>query len=95
MKDQIRAEFEQEFPLPNGVTFDGDHYVADPAVMGSFQNATIWSHMYRGWKRRQETMVVQVPSITYKQNPDSESDAELRMRIRFIEALSNSGIRPC
>lgn len=51
MKDQIRAEFEQEFPLPNGVTFDGDHYVADPAVMGSFSNATIWSHMYRGWSR--------------------------------------------
>ena len=54
MKDQIRAEFEQQFPLPNGVTFDGDHYVADPNVLGSFQNATIWSHMYRGWRSCKE-----------------------------------------
>lgn len=65
MKDQIRAEFEQEFPLPNGVTFDGDHYVADPAVMGSLSNATIWSHMYRGWKRRQETLAVELPFSSY------------------------------
>ena len=52
MKDQIREEFEQAFPLPNGVTYDGDHYVADPDVLGSFQNATIWSHMYRGYRAR-------------------------------------------
>ena len=52
MKDTIREEFEQAFPLPNGVTFDGDHYVADSAVMGAFGNATIWSHMFRGWKAK-------------------------------------------
>lgn len=70
MKDQIRAEFEQEFPLPNGVTFDGDHYVADPEVIGSFQNATIWSHMFRGWKTCDQParQVVEPELISYAED---------------------------
>lgn len=85
MKDQIRAEFEQEFPLPNGVTFDGDHYVADPAVIGAFQNATIWSHMYRGWKRRQETIRVYLP------DPGHWSlDRDM-----VIESIHRAGILAC
>jgi hypothetical protein len=62
MSDKTRSEFELAFPLPGGVSFDGDHYVADKAVIGAFSNATIWSHMYRGWRMRQETLCVELPT---------------------------------
>jgi len=47
--DELRAIFESHFPLPPGVHWDGDHYMGTTGIIGSWPNATIWAHMYRGW----------------------------------------------
>lgn len=52
MNDQLRESFERLFPLPDGVTWDGDHYLGRYEVVGSFTNATVWSHLWRGYKAR-------------------------------------------
>lgn len=58
--DEIRESFEARYPLPAGVHWDGDHYVADKNVPVSFRNAIEWSAMFRGWKacweHRQESI---------------------------------------
>lgn len=71
MSTRTREEFESAFPLPKGVTFDGDHYVANTGVLGAFSNATIWSHMYRGWRKRQETLCIELPVALDEPDEDS------------------------
>lgn len=47
--ETIRANFERKNPLPNGVHWDGDHYMGTKDLIGSFANATIWNDMLRGY----------------------------------------------
>lgn len=47
---ECRFLFEKEFPPPDGVNWDGDHYTGTQSVQGSFSNATIWAHMWRGFR---------------------------------------------
>jgi hypothetical protein len=48
--DELRAIFESHYPLPSGVSWDGDHFSADPLKIGAYSNATIWGHMWRGFR---------------------------------------------
>lgn len=93
MKDQIRTEFEAAFPLPEGVTFDGDHYVPDASVLGAYSNATIWSHMYRGWRMGRETLCVELP---FKVSDDNDYDDGYCKAIEDCRApIHSKGIRTC
>lgn len=48
--EEVRSSFEKLMPLPNGVSWDGDHYVYDREVIGSARNATTWAEMLRGYR---------------------------------------------
>ena len=47
--EEVRASFDKLMPLPDGVSWDGDHYAYDRNVPGSARNATAWADMRRGW----------------------------------------------
>ena len=49
--DHLRQLFELRNTLPLGVTWDGDHYIGTRHVAGSFSNATILNHLWKGWKQ--------------------------------------------
>lgn len=49
-EDALREIFEAHYPLPAGIKWDGDHFEADRAVIGSYTNATAWGLIWRGFK---------------------------------------------
>lgn len=89
--DDCRAEFEKAFPLPVGIRWDGDHFEADREVIGSYANATVWSHMWRGWRRSREALVVELPWTHY----DAIVDEQVMSADQVREALDRIGVTSC
>lgn len=79
--DEVRTSFEKLMPLPNGVSWDGDHYVYDRNVIGSARNATTWAEMLRGYR-----LAFIEPRVLTIPNPDIPV-AELERIKSKLEAL--------
>jgi len=56
MSDQIRAEFEQCYPLPDGVTWAGVAYVGE--------NADIFNLCFEAWQKSRESLVINCDSTS-------------------------------
>lgn len=78
--DQLKSEFESDFPLPYGVHWDGDFLHGTHEIMGSHRNATEFSAMFRGYKRRAERESLAVLKVGFHGVSDGRSIADVAGR---------------